>query len=294
MLWSLSPLAGVAMTGQLPVKRTGRREVEVIGKSLSDGDLAILGSVAKHRFLTTNQICRFHFTDKPTKTAALRSANRTLARLRELRLLVNLQRRIGGVRAGSGSFVWTLGITGARILNNGDADGSTSGRYREHEPTTTFLEHHLAVAEVHLVLQTIAAGQAIALSNLQLEPTCWRSYLGLGGEMRWLKPDLAATTTTDDFEDHWFFEIDRGTEPPSRVLRKCQQYRGYQATGIEQRRIGVFPAVVWIVPSSKRVQSLQIYLKEHEVMSDQLFSFITLDQLGDLVVSGPEGKGGIQ
>ena len=289
MLWSLTSLVGVVMTGQLSGKRTGRRELEIIRTSLSDGDLAILRLVADHRFLTTNQICKFHFTNKPTKTAALRSANRTLARLRDLRLLVSLERRIGGVRAGSGSFVWSLGIIGARTLNDGDANGSTSCRYREHEPTTTFLEHHLAVAEVHLELQMVASGQAIALSSLQLEPTCWRSYLGPGGERRWLKPDLAVTTTSDDFEDHWFFEIDRGTEPPSRVLRKCLQYREYRATGIEAHRVGVFPAVVWIVPSSKRVQSLQICLKEREGMGDRLFSFITLDQLGDLVISGPEG-----
>ena len=286
------------MSGQTPIRptpksRTGRRELEVIGKSLGERDLAILRSVADHRFLTTSQIARLHFSNNQSSLPALRSANRTLARLKEQHLLSNLERRIGGVRAGSGSFVWTLGNTGARILNHGDQQRTTQSRYREYEPTSTFLEHHLAVAEVHLSLKAISTGSASAvmLSDLQLEPKCWRSYLGQAGEMQWLKPDLVATTTTLDFEDHWFLEVDRGTEPPSRIVRKCHQYQKYRSTGIEQRRIGVFPAVVWIVPSVVRIQSLQAHLKEIGLATDGLFWIITLDQLGNLIERGPQARG---
>jgi|SRR5665648_481640 len=270
------------MSGQ----RVSRRKLEDIRASLADRDLQILVSVATHRFLTTRQICRLHFADKPTETAALRSANRALEKLRGLHLLVALERRIGGVRAGSGSYVWGLGHIGARLLQRADHVDGLPRRQRQREPSTTFLGHTLAVAEVFLRLSEIANRGEVALLAVQHEPACWRPYNGPGGGTVRLKPDLAVVTATEMFEDHWFFEVDLATEPPSRVVRACQNYQAYRQSGIEQRRLGLFPAVVWIVPTGRRKATLESHMNQHDAISARLFTVITLDNLEGLLQRG--------
>jgi len=267
-------------------KRTSRRELEGIRSSLADRDIEVVASVAMHRFLTTRQICRLHFAYKPTETAALRSANRALDKLRCLRLLVALDRRIGGVRAGSGAYVWSLGQVGARLLQRVDDIDGLPRRQREFEPSSTFLKHTLAVAEVCIRLTEAAQRRDITLLDVQHEPACWRAYTGAGGGIARLKPDLVVVTATDEFEDHWFLEVDLATEPPSRVVRACLNYQDYRRSGVEQRRLGLFPAVVWIVPTNRRKETIKSHMRKHEGISPGLFTVITLDQLETLINSG--------
>lgn len=282
-------LVGFSFPGEeddVSSKRVGRRQLETIRESLTDRDMEIVETVAIHRFLTTRQICRFHFTDNSTKTAALRSANRSLVKLRDLRILVSLDRRIGGVRAGSGSFVWGLGQIGARLLHEIKRAEEAPVRYREHEPSTTFLKHTLAVAEVSLRLAEAAHAGRFAIVDIQREPTCWRAYNGSGGGTLRIKPDLAVVSATEDFEDHWFFEVDLATEPPSRVVRTCLNYQEYQRSGTEQRRLGLFPAVVWIVPTACRKESIETRFRETPAIDARLFRVITLDELETLMERG--------
>jgi hypothetical protein len=132
----------------------------------------------------------------------------------------------------------------------------------------------------------VANGAEIELSSLQVEPECWRSYLGPSGETRWLKPDLAVVTKSDGFEDHWFVEVDRATEPPNRVIRKCRQYEEYRHSDREQAKHGVFPAVIWVVPNERRRDQLRARLASEVANSDRLFTVITPSDLGALVVAG--------
>jgi hypothetical protein len=168
------------MSGQ----RISRRELETICAGLTDRDMKIVASVAMYRLLTTRQICRLHFADKATETAALRSANRTLDKLRGLRLLVPLQRRIGGVRAGSGAYIWSLGHVGARLLQRADNVDGRPQRRREFEPSSTFLEHTLAVAEVCLRLTEAAQRGDVTLVGIQHEPTRRRRSAAQTGPCR--------------------------------------------------------------------------------------------------------------
>jgi len=269
-------------------QRISRRELEQMRENLSTRDIEIVGSVSAHRFLTTRQICRLHFADKPTETAALRSANRTLAKLRDMRLLVPLERRIGGVRAGSGAYVWSLGHIGGRLLRRADQEQTSIRLQREYEPSPTFLEHTLAVAEICIRLCEADARGQITLLEVEHEPECWRPYNGSGGATARLKPDLAVVTATDHFEDHWFIEVDLATEPPSRILRACQAYEEYRRSGSEQRRLGLFPAVVWIEPTAKRKQMIETHIVKADVIHHDLFKVITLDELEPLMKAGPE------
>jgi hypothetical protein len=163
---------------------------------------------------------------------------------------------------------------------------SATGRIRVFEPSTTFLEHTLAVAEVVISLQEVSNNGQIKLLHLQAEPECWRSYLGSSGETRWLKPDLAVITKSGGYEDHWFMEVDRATEPPNRVIGKCRQYEEYRRSDREQTKHGVFPAVVWVVPNERRRNQLRGRLASEVANDDRLFTVVTPSDIGALVVAG--------
>lgn len=260
-----------------------------LAANLSDRDWMILESVGEYNYLTTRQLARLLFDHQPPAAVIPRAANHALARLRTLGLLANLERRIGGVRAGSGGHVWTLTELANRLLAWRN-DAPARPRMRTYEPSSSFLEHTLAVAEVVLTLRAVAAQHEVALTRVESEPACWRPYLAAGGAVARLKPDLAVVTQTGDFEDHWFIEVDRATEPPSRIVRKSLQYQEYQRTGIEQRARGVFPAVVWIVPSAARREQLIRRLSDEASIDNRLFTVITLDQLDALITEGAKGS----
>lgn len=256
-----------------------------LASRLSERDWQIIITVRSFKYLTTRQILRQHFGLSKDERPIPRNANHALARLRELGLLTNLERRVGGVRAGSGGHVWQITDLARRLLGE-HLNESDGGRIRVFEPSTTFLEHTLAVAEVVISLQETAHDDGVKLAHLQVEPECWRSYLGLSGETRWLKPDLAVVTETGGFEDYWFIEVDRATEPPNRVIKKCRQYEEYRRSDREQAKHGVFPAVVWVVPNERRREQLRGRLASEVANADRLFTVVTPSNLEALVVAG--------
>ena len=249
------------------------RQVTDLEERLSERDWLILSSVRGFRFLTTRQIARQHFDYSSRQGPIPRNVNQALVRLRDLGLLASLARRIGGVRAGSGGFVWQLTDRGERALGV-HFDQPRNARARLREPGTTFLDHTLAIAEVVLALQDSARAGRVRLVRMQPEPECWRSYLGSSGETRFLKPDVAVVTESARYEDHWFIEVDRATEPPNRVVKKCLQYQEYMETGIEQGRVGLYPAVVWAVPNDRRREQLSRRLHEETTIDREQPSVI--------------------
>lgn len=257
-----------------------------VSTRLSERDWEILATVRAFRFLTTRQLARQHFGLTEPDAVIPRTANSALVKLRTLGLLVNLDRRIGGVRAGSGGHVWQLTDLGNRLLAEhlGEAAGA---RVRPSEPSTTFLDHTLAVAELVITLQASTRG-GVMIERLQAEPECWRTHLGAAGEPRTLKPDLASVSQCGEFTDFYFWEVDRATEAPNRVVKKCLQYEQYRDTGAEQRIHGLFPAVVWVVPHPRRREQLQRHLAAETRLDQRLFTVIELGQVTDLVRYGAD------
>ena len=98
----------------------------------------------------------------------------------------------------------------------------------------------------------------LVLRGFVTEPHSWRSFHGPGGGRLVLKPDAYVHVGVNGFDDHWFCEVDRGTESPNTLARKCSLYRAYWSSGREQARSGVFPRVLFLVPDERR----------HEVVVD--------------------------
>jgi len=263
------------------MKRISKSKLIEYNRDLSERDKAVLRSVKICKFIKTDQAGRLHFGGAASPSAALRAVTRTLTKLHGMGLIQPLRRRIGGVRAGSTSYVWTLKAAGAELLRLGESAPPLKHRRRVFEPTYIFLKHTLAVSELYTRLRTTTN-----LIRAEFEPSCWRGYTTAFGVNVTIKPDLYAITTADGYEDHWFFEVDLDTEAPSRIMRKCEVYGRYCLTGNEQKLSGLFPQVVWIVPDEKRKQTLQRHIRENLSEYADLFVVITFDDLDALIRAG--------
>ncbi len=219
--------------------------LEDLRQTLSARDLAVLRTLLTVRVATGEQLGRIHCRSF-APAAADRQCRRLLASLAERQLVTRLGRTIGGVRAGSAGWVYALDLAGQRLI----ADGDRRPR-RPWTPGLPFLAHSLAIAELYVRLIERERSGEVELLSFATEPDCWRSFEAHEGRLV-LKPDAAIVTGAGEFEDHWFVEVDRGTESPATLDRKLDVYRRYWQSGTEQRSSGSFPRVLWLVPDEAR------------------------------------------
>ncbi|WP_181762856.1 replication-relaxation family protein [Rhodococcus spelaei] len=250
---------------------------------LSERDWAILATVAAHRFVTTAQLEAFHFAGHASQMSGARVCRRVLERLRRERVLGTLERRVGGIRAGSASYVWHVDAVGDRLLR--DAEPRRTRR-RRYEPSLHFLRHTLAVVDTHLSLLRLSRDGRVELIQVDAEPACHRRYPGLGGGTITLKSDLFAVTVSGEFEDSWFIEVDLATESLPRLVAKCQEYEAYRRSGVEEAARGVFPIVVWTIETERRREALLAAIATDANLRSDLYRVIAPDQLGALVSGG--------
>jgi hypothetical protein len=230
------------MSGSVTTKRLIQ-----LRSDLSERDWQIILTLARVRVATGAQLQALHFED-----VTRRRAQQRLAVLTNRRVLARLPRLIGGVRAGSAGHVYALDVAGQRMV---DLDaGRRPGRPRG--VGTVFLTHALAVTETFLGLALAERAGQLRVVRFIGEPGAWRSFYGAGGTRVTLKPDAYAVLVVDGFEDHWFLEVDLGTEAAATLSRKCSVYRGYWQSGIEQAQHDVFPRVLWLVQDKHRADLL--------------------------------------
>lgn len=251
----------------------GRRSLQQIADSLSPRDWTILRFLSTQKFADTAHLRRMFFTDHATPSAATRACLRVLDRLLEHRLISRLERRVGGIRRGSTGFIWHLDVAGERLTR-------PHGAPRRHvgDPSTTFLEHTLQVTDTVVALHELTRHGDLTLVGLLVETAAWRSFLTGYGTTTVLKPDLYAHLATDEYDDHWYLEVDRGTESLPVLLQKSRLYAAYKATGRAQAEHGVFPRVLWIVPTQARVARLTAAIHTEKDLPTRLFTVITPEQ----------------
>lgn len=251
-----------------------------LADELPERDRAALEVIGAHRYLTTHQIQRFVCIGHTSDQSAARTARALTRRLSEQGLLRPMERRIGGLHPGSAATVWQLAPAGHKLLRR---EGSG---YRTHLPSPRFLSHCLAVADVHLGIRTLPGQAGITAVHTETEPTCWRRYSGQGGEPRWLQPDLFASISTAAYDDHWFVEVDLGTESLPTLLSKCRQYEAYRATGIEQDRLGAFPVVLWVLLREQRIEPLRAALVRSSTLDPALHHLVRPSEVRQVLEQG--------
>jgi hypothetical protein len=272
--------------------RTGRRVLDELRSDLSARDLAVTSSVANFRYLTAAHIEALYFHGHASKTTAGRKARATLDRLTSHRILQRLERRVGGIRAGSASYVYYLGPVGHRLL----AEAGARPRYKE--PSLYFLKHTLAIAD--LAVQLTVSGRerqyepaahsdddqrddeedrvvATRVRSVVTEPDCWRPFTsGIFGAKEVLKPDLSVVTFDHEYDYHWFVELDLGTESGTAIRKKAAVYVAYLKTGVEQAEHGIVPRVLWVAPTAKRAEFLAASLEGVRGAPNGLFQTVEI------------------
>jgi hypothetical protein len=253
-----------------------------LAERLSTRQWAVIDDVQRLGIVSGGQLRRLHYD---ATESAQRVARKQLGRLVELRILARLTRRIGGVRAGSEGFVYRLDVLGQRLMQPGQA------RYRRPwTPGDGYLGHALAVAELYVQLATCPADWK--LLGYAAEPECWRDFNGPGGQPLVLKPDALVVGSSDDYEDRYFIEVDRGTEALPQVARKTRLYVSYWQSGREQAAEGIFPRVLWIAPTERRAQHIIDTIARLDAESWQLFAVTTSERACSFIVhvgSAPAG-----
>lgn len=253
---------------------TGRRinaeSLERLRDRVSPRDLAVIDQVRDLKLMSGAQIQTVHFSidDHATKDSASRACRRVLRRLTNERILVRLERRIGGIRGGSVGFVYAVAPLGHRLL---DRDGA---RRRFREPSATFVHHTLAITQLVVDLIELQRAKRLEILRLEPEPRCWRTYTSPSG-VQTLRPDLFVSLGVGEYEHHWFIEMDLGTETIARRLVKCKQYDAYYRTGREQADHGLFPKVLWIVPRGSLAAELQRAVRSARGLDSDLFEVTT-------------------
>jgi hypothetical protein len=230
-----------------------------------DRDLEILRSVQDMRVASTRQIERLHFPalDGGTAVSSARRCRRVLERLTDQRSLERLERRIGGVRAGSASWLYRLGRSGYRQLG-------ITGRPAWREPSRWFVDHLLAIGDVRVGLIDAERRHLIESVTVAHEPESWRRFLAPHGGTETLKPDLQVDIVTKGDELRWWVEVDRATEGLPTVVRKAQVYERYWRCGQEEQRSDIFPQVVWLVPHERRAEAIRRAIEERRDLSPEL------------------------
>lgn len=274
-----------------PVTRGSNRRIGKVQRArlradLMERDRQILASLARHRFLTSHHLQTLHFPDHASGDSAARATRRVLHRLERAGLIRLLERRRGGLQAGSAISTWYLTDAGYKVLTG------TSRRYRIGVPTTRFLAHTLAIADARLAVE--AAARAVhGYPDVQVEREATRQFTGLGGSTVCLTPDVFAVIHAVDadgaYEDRWFLEIDCGTESMPALLRKCEQYEAYYRSGTEQADGDPFPLVLWVFHgtyASTRLRELTRRVGRASRFTPEMFRYTTPDQLPAVLRDG--------
>lgn len=243
----------------------------------------LLALVAAHRFATTTQLARLTALEYASPGSALRQTQRHLASLAQQRLLTSLERRVGGWQGGSAVTIWAATTRGHRRMAAAEGE-EVPRRQRPREVSTTFLDHLLAITEVRTSIEEAVRQEADTEAAVALEPDCWRTALSPSGQVQVLRPDLAVTITSPAYEDRYLMEVDRATENPGRVIATCWRYQEHQAQASDG---GVFPLVVWLVPTDRRRHRLERAIAHSTGLLRDLFRVIRLDQLPTLIHGGP-------
>ena len=229
-----------------------RRSLIQLAEAMSVRDRQIIETVERFRFVSGKQMERLFFAapgDEPATRARL--ARRALERLTDLGCLGRLDRRIGGVRAGSSGYVYAVGPSGRRLVSYWRGQGSGRGRL-PHEPGSSFVRHILGVGETYVRMVEAERTGHLEVITFEPEPGCWRSFTSpIGGRLD-VKPDAFARVGVGAFEDRYFVEIDCGTEGRGTITRKLRTYLDYYRSGSEQAAAGVFPKVLFITTTEAR------------------------------------------
>jgi len=230
---------------------------------LTQRDMAIIARLAQFKLMTGTQLERLYFADCSDKSRA-RNRQAVLRRLTNHQVLARLDRRIGGIGAGSADYVYTLDVAGQRLA---EASDRPRRPYVWYDPT---IQHYLAVSKVYVRLIEAQRAGRLTLLKFEAEPYCWRSF---GGQT--LKPDalvqIGMVVSGERRKITRFLEIDRGTQYGTKIASKLPVYEACWRH--EHRQGRQSPRAVFLVRTEQR----QDYLTQLVASAAPLFQVVLFD-----------------
>ena len=190
---SVSPATSAAAS------RLSRKRLLALETELSDLDWQILGTICRCRAILGKQVQRLYFTGRTSKNASTTAANRRLKSLSDLGLIAAVNRKVDCRSRGYVAYIYYLTEAGEHILQIHRHDPEI--RKRNIEPSVATLAHTVSVAECYVLAVETCRKEDMKLTEIQLEPDCWRPYQG-SYKSRILKPDLAIVTEKQDWMSH--------------------------------------------------------------------------------------------
>jgi len=247
-----------------------------IAAELTEQDWLLLSFVADSRLATSRQLIRRFWTDDPkANPASARAGARALKRLSEWRVLDPLPGRArGGVRGGSATLIYAVGVAGAKLLARRGLHLRRLGA-----PGERHINHTLACTGAVVDLYAADTRGDLDLIEVQQEPACHRAFLGAWGARLWVRPDLFARVGVGALEDRWFIEIDLATEHTGTLLAKANRYLAHYRSGSEQQEAGIYPRVAWSVPDARRAEQLEKVLRRLPGEAQKMFVVCLRDEL---------------
>jgi Replication-relaxation len=232
------------------MRRITTASLTTLADQLSDRDQAISTNLEHTRVLTGAHLQRLHFAHIDPSARA-RDRRRVLQRLTNLDLVSTLDRRVGGIRAGSAGHIYTLAPAGRRLQALQHGQQLTKRLRRPRTPGAPFLNHALAISEIYVALVEASRIHSFQVSTFDTEPTCWHP----AGNGRYLHPDAYTVLQAFMHQDCWWLEIDQATESLPRITRKCRAYLGFLTHG-GLGPDGVPPRILFTAPNPHRVQAI--------------------------------------
>lgn len=272
------PAAGTLVTPRCSPARIRLSHIEDIAQRLSTRDAQIVDTISRLRLATGAQLERLHFADLAPSCRS-RVRRRVLARLTSWRVLGTLERRIGGVRAGSVGLIYSLDTAGAWLMRLQAANAGLSAPRRPAQPGVAFTSHTLAITELYVQLAEKTRTGTFRLAVFDAEPACWWPD-DLGGH---LKPDAHALLATSTYQDAWWIEVDQGTETLPRLKKKLHTYVDYQRRG-GIGPAGVLPRVLITTPTAQRCTAITNLITGLPPPAEQIFHADLHETAADLLI----------
>ena len=265
------------MSGRTRVTEVG---VERAAERLGERDRQIVQELARLRVATGGQLERLAFSNLDGQHRD-RTRRRVLARLVDMGVLTTLERRVGGVRAGSAGLIFVLDVLGQRLAHLLDREALDAGSRprRPGTPTDRFLSHTLAVSELYVRLVEATRANGARLLRFAAEPACWWQ----DGEGQWVKPDATFTLQAGDVEDSWAAEIDLATESLPTLRRKLVGYVELAERG-EAGPDGVMPRVVVTVPDQRRCEAVADAIEQLPDPAAELLHVVVFEHAVELLL----------
>lgn len=241
-------------------------QLRQLAAELPDRYTAPLLHLSRARVLSGGQLDRLLQQPGTTPTTAGRARQRAMTHLCQLGLAATLERRIGGMRAGSAGYMHVLTAAGHKLAAL--LTGQQPPRRIRHSraPGPMFIAHARDIAEIYVQLIEKSRSGGFRVAAFITEPDSWWQESGII-----LRHNAYTRLATPTYRDCWWLEIDRDTESTPRLREKLRDYTDHANSG-GTGPDGVPPRVLFTTPTPRRCALISDLITGLPPPPDELFT----------------------